>query len=156
MTLRQAIENYPIHDTLVGFYDCMFTFTCNHIDELKDMDYWTIPPFTEPQDGYFNFVRYMGDHQFECWCFAYSRIAGYLHTDNSNAVIPMTYSEDFGWEEANPDVEDEDRVIIAPDVVWEVITAERVAMRFDPESFNEGYIFLNKEELEEFVKRGEF
>ena len=152
MTLEEAREKYPIHETIVGYYDCVGTFTCDKIEDLKDMNTWSVPPFTEPQEGYFNFVRYMGDHQFEEWTYAYFRVQGYLTLDGKN-YIPMTYDEDFGWEEVT---DDEEHCTFAPNCLIEVPDIEMIAASFDSRSYNDGYIFTNEEELRKFVEIGKF
>lgn len=153
MKLKEAMENYPMHETLVGFYDCESSFICDNIEQLADADEWVVPPFTLPQEGYFNFVRYMGDHKFECWTFSYYRVSGYLTVDDYDNFIPMVYSEDFGWEEAFDGVYD---TIIAPDEYGKTVTVEDVAMHFDEESYNDGTIFTSIEQLRNFVREGKF
>lgn len=152
MTLEEAKEKYPVHETIVGYYDCVGIFTCDKIEDLKDMNTWSVPPFTEPQEGYFNFVRYMGDHQFEEWTYTYFRVQGYLTLDGEN-YIPMTYDEDFGWEEVT---DDEEHCTFAPNRVIEVPDIEMIAASFDSRSYNDGYIFTNEEELRKFVEIGKF
>ena len=155
MTLKEAKENYPIYDTIAGFYDCQQTFKCNNVKQIENIENWSNPPLPSPQEGYFNFIRYMGDNEFECWTFAYYRVSGYLTLDEYDNFIPMVYSEDFGWEEADPGVENGLYTVFAPEEFGKSVTAEQVAEAFDPEAYADGYIFFSPEEIINFVKRGE-
>ena len=97
----------------------------------------------------------MGGHEFECWTFAYWPICGYL-TTNGTDFVPMTYSEDFGWEEANPDLHDDQHIVFAPEEYGEKVDVEMVAAAFDEESYVNGFIFTSAKELRNFVKEGNF
>lgn len=156
MTLEEAKEKYPVHETIVGYYDCVGTFTCDKIEDLKDMNTWSVPPFTEPQEGYFNFVRYMGNHCFEIWCFVYERVVGYLTLGEFNDFFPMTYSEDMGWEEVHPDIDDGEHFIFTRNEFGEIPDVEMIAAAFDTDAYDNGYIFTSKQQLIDFVKCGKF
>ena len=152
MTFEETVKRYPIHRTLVGFYDCEDTFECHTLEDIADMDTWIVPPFTDPQEGYYNFVRYVGNYIFESWTFSYQRVEGYL-TVNDGHFIAMTYSEDFGWEEV---IADDDNTIIVPPLSDEEVSIDDVVSAFDMTSYLAGRIFTTREELEEFVKAGKF
>lgn len=156
MTLKVIQEYYPLKNSIAGFYDCQRTFTCDKIEQLEDMEKRDIPPFTEPQEGYFDFVRYMGGHEFECWTFVYWPISGYLTTTDGEDFVPMIYDEDFGWEEANPFIHDDRHIVFAPEEYGEKVDVDMVAAAFDEEAYVNGLIFTNAKELRKFVQEGKF
>lgn len=156
MTLKTVQEYYPIKDTIVGHYNMLDEFMCSSVNELSDMDNWFWAPFPAIQDGFFNFVRYMGAHRFEIWSFTYERVAGYLSLGDSDDFLPMTYSEDDGWEEVHPELQDEEQMVFAPDEFGEKPDVEVVAAAFDADSYEHDYIFTSKEQLIDFVKSGKF
>lgn len=156
MTLKTVQEYYPVKTTIVGWYNLLDTFRCQNIEDLRDMDNWFNPPFTDPQEGFFNFVRYIGHYGFEIWCFAYERVAGYLSLGEFDDFFPMTYSEDMGWEEVHPDIDDGEHFIFTKNEFGETPDVEMISAAFDTDAYDNGYIFTSKQQLIDFVKRGKF
>ena len=156
MTLKTVQEYYPTKDTIVGYYTLLNTFRCHSAEDLRDMDKWLNPSFTEPQEGFFNFVRYIGHYGFEIWCFAYERVAGYLSLGEFDDFFPMTYSEDMGWEEVHPDIDDGEHFIFTKNEFGETPDVEMIAAAFDTDAYDNGYIFTSKQQLIDFVKQDKF
>lgn len=156
MTLKTVQEYYPTKDTIVGYYTLLNTFRCHTAEDLRDMDKWLNPPFTDPQEGFFNFVRYIGHYGFEIWCFAYERVAGYLSLGEFDDFFPMTYSEDMGWEEVHPDIDDGEHFIFTKNEFGETPDVEMIAAAFDTDAYDNGYIFTSKQQLIDFVKQDKF
>jgi len=156
MTLKTVQEYYPIKDTIVGYYDMLDEFSCETENDLADINTWFVQPFPDPQEGYFNFVRYMGNHRFEIWCFVYERVAGYLTLGEFDDFFPMTYSEDMGWEEVHPDIDDGEHFIFTRNEFGEIPDVEMIAAAFDTDAYDNGYIFTSKQQLIDFIKCGKF
>ena len=144
MKLQEAMHYYPKHETIVGHFEFEGLFDATAVEASKRYEW-----FGE-YEGEFNFVRWNGV-QFECWCFAFQRIEGYLCVDSTENFIPMTYSEDYGWEEL---IDDDDTHTFVPNSD-EPVTVEDVVLDFDEEACKEGCLFTSYEELAAFVKNME-
>jgi hypothetical protein len=144
MTLEEAKKNYPIHKTLVGTYELRETIDLNDVmldDDMKDT------MFPAPEEGKMCFIRLMDGHIIECWTFNYARVAGYLVTDSTKGVTPMTYTEDFGWEEVYPNLYDGETYCFAPDEFGGEADLEDIAFIFDEEAYG-SEIFTSFGQLE--------
>ena len=147
MTLEETKKKYPINKTLVGTYELRETITFDDITMLED--YKDIM-FPAPEEGVMYFVRARGNNVFECWGFYYARVAGYLVTDSAKDATPMTYTEDFGWEEVYPDLYDGETYCFAPDEFGDEADVEDVVFTFDEEAYYSDETFTDFEQLQEY------
>lgn len=158
MTFKTCTKYFPIFDTLVGSYQSF-----ESIDSTQE---WHDDPFWEDSSCY-SFVEFdPGTKKFTVWSFSFWRVNGYINeTDNPEEFYPAVCSDDYGWEKVDPwDSQTNDQVItlddeLAMEMDWPLDEIkerkwrrEQVAYLFDPEAYQNGYIFTNPKALKEFVK----
>lgn len=164
MTFKNCIENFPIHDTLIGRYDSEQSFTIPNPQSISLIEEWDDNPFWEDSSCYSFVVFEPQEKKFQCWSFIFSRVSGYINeTEDSEEFYPASYSEDFGWEKIdpfNPNLEDQ---ITLPDdelaieLGWPLAKyredkwrREQVAYLFDAESYLNGFTFTSPDALKNF------
>lgn len=169
MTFKNCIENFPIHDTLVGRYISEQTFTVPNPQSVDHIERWDDNPFWEDSSCYSFVVFEPQEKKFRCWSFIFSRVSGYINeTEDFEEFYPASYSEDFGWEKINPfNPNLEDKVILPDDeLAWKLNwplaecskdkwRREQVAYLFDKDAYTKGYIFTSPGALKKFVKERE-
>lgn len=157
-------ELYPIHDTLIGFYDDDGTFTITKKKAILSLDQWEHAPL-DHSEGYMPFVEYLGEGKFECHFFAYTRVTGYYVNDEWGANWQLvTYSKDLGYEVTDPESQTDDMLVMLPDGEdeeacyddWATMVSyenmnSHVARYWDSEKWHKGLIFTTNEALIEFV-----
>ena len=158
MNLKDIQKYYPIHDTVVGFYDQDGDFVADCYDDVKDIDRWEFAPL-DWGDGAFPFVVYDGE-KFNCWVFCYFHVCGYYTEDCKNYKL-VTYSHDEGYEVIDPNDCDENHIILVADAAnfgtykeaakYENMI-ETAAYTFDAEAYREGKIFTTYDDLKNFCK----
>lgn len=164
MTFKNCIENFPIHDTLVGRYDSEQTFTITDPHSIDHIEKWDDNPFWEDNSCYSFVVFEPQEKKFRCWSFIFSRVSGYINeTEDFEEFYPASYSEDFGWEKIDPfDPNLEDQVTLPDDELaielgWPLAKyredkwrREQVAYLFDAESYLNGFTFTSLDALKNF------
>ena len=166
MKFKDCVKNFPLNDTLVGYYDTEQSFSISVGRSVDNIEKWRDNPFWEDDNSY-AFITYEPfDNKFTCWNFLFDRVKGYLNeTDDPDNFYPATHSEDFGWIKIDPS----DPKVIFPDdklaikLGWplEELTTdkyrrEQVAYLFDPENYLNGYILTSPDAIKKFVKSKNF
>ena len=165
MTFKNCIENFPINDTLIGYYHADQSFSVPFNGDVNDIEKWDDNPFWEDSSCYSFIVFLPLVKKFECWQFLYNRVKGYLNeTYDTDEFYPVTYSEDFGWTKIDPfDPAFEEQVTspddeLAMELGWPLdkLTEdkwrrEQVAYLFDHEAYMNGFIFTSPEAVKKFV-----
>ena len=129
MTLEKIQEVYPVGKTYIGYYECLQDFNRNEVTILR-----------EPETNYesITFFREIDSTTSEYWVYYYAPVLGYLTLDGTNFIL-MTYNEDMGWEEHNPEIVDDSYTIIVDGE--RVLSAESVMESFDIEGYDEGQVY---------------
>ena len=166
MTFKNCTEYFPIFDTLVGSYSSDQSFMVLPDSAIDNIEKWRDNPFWEDSSCY-SFVIFNPDtKQFTVWTYSFQRVSGYINeTYDPEEFYPATYSEDFRWEKVDPwNLQFEDKIItpddeLAMEMGWPLDEIkenkwrrEQVAYLFDPEAYQNGYIFTSPKTLKEFVK----
>ena len=144
MDFTEIQKRYPMHDTLIGFFNEDESFKVNTYEEIQD--YALL-------DGYYDtgfpFIIYE-NNRFHCYAFLYDRVKGY-YTDGENYYL-VTFTEDLGTEIIDPNDTDEyHQVIVWNSNVSKEELTRMLAKQFDEKAYSENRVFVNFNELEKFM-----
>ena len=155
MDLKTIKENYPIRDTLVGYYYDDGDFVADCYDDVKNIDRWEYAPL-DWCEGAFPFIVYDGNI-FTYWIFNYSRVSGYYTEDGEHYKL-VTYSRDNGYEVI--DALTSDYTILKPDIETygdKAIPYENMlevaAKTFSPTAYEEGRILTTYDDVKIFCSK---
>ena len=154
---------YPIHDTLVGFYEVEPLLKLN-IEALDPYDMWYYSLEEDVSDSSMSFIVY-SNYEFKYVKFYYYRVCGYYTDDeyllNYNLVI---HSDEFGYEIIDVNDKDSNFVIIVPDEKdmelydcdWTTACKyenmrKHVARIYDTFAYEEGLIFFNYDDIKKLI-----
>lgn len=146
MDFTEIQKKYPMHDTIIGFFNEDESFKINPYEEIKNY---------APLDGYYDtglpFIIYE-NNRFYCYAFLYDRVKGY-YTDGKKYCL-VTFSEDMGTEIIDPNNTDEYHEIKLwdPKISKTEIT-KILAKEYDEKAYLENRIFITYEELKNFIER---
>ena len=144
MDFTEIQKKYPMHDTIIGFFNEDESFKINPYEEIKNY---------APLDGYYDtglpFIIYE-NNRFYCYAFLYDRVKGY-YTDGEKYYL-VTFTEDIGTEIIDPDYTDEyHQVIVWDNNISKEELTRMLAKQFDEKAYTENRIFVNFNELEKFM-----
>lgn len=150
MDLKTIQEYYPIYNTLVGFFDSESLYYFDTVEDIKHIEYWDDTPFYTVYNSY-GFLEYCGDNKYKSWSFSFQRIAGYFSDGDYDDFSLMIYSSDYGWEKIDPDVEDDQYIVIEPPDEDETYN-KKIIKAFEYWHPTHGKIFTDAKELKEFIE----
>jgi len=165
MTFKNCIENFPLNDTLVGYYDTEQSFSVPANCNIDDIEEWRDNPFWEDSSCY-SFITFdPAIKKFTCWRFLFARVKGYINeTYDYDEFYPATYIEDSGWEKIDPFNKNENQIVLPDDelayeIGWPLDRLnepqwqrEHVAYLFDVDSYMNGFTFTTPNAVKNFVK----
>ena len=148
MNFTEIQKKYPMHNTIIGFFNTDESFKANTYEEIQDVE-----KYYAPLDGFYDtglpFIIYEDD-RFYCHAFLYDRVKGY-YTDGEKYYL-VTFSEDLGTEITDPNDTDEyHQVIVWNDNISKEELTRKLAKEFDEKAYSENRVFINFNELEKFI-----
>lgn len=151
MTLKTIQEYYPTNNTWVGFFDTDGAHHFENIEDIKNIDYWDDSPFYNDNNT-ISFLEYLSGDEYRRWCFGFFKVQGYFTNGDYDDFYPMIYSDDFGWEKIDVDIEDDQDIIIEPPIEEEGETyMSKIVTAFKKWHPDCGPIITNSKELEKFI-----
>lgn len=152
MTLKTIKEYYPCDSTYVGFFDSDYAFKFLNLKDIENIDDWNDTPFYDNENCK-SFLEYCGDNNYKSWFFGFFKVQGYFTDGDYDNFYPMIYSDDFGWEKIDIDIEDDQHILIAPPCEEDSETyISKIIMAFKELHPDCGQIITNSEELRNFIK----
>ena len=139
MDFTEIQKKYPMHNTIIGFFNEDGYIKINDIEQYYDGF----------NDCGFPFIIYE-NNKFCCYAFLYDRVKGY-YTDGEKYCL-VTFTEDLGTEIIDPNDTDEyHQVIVWNDNISKEELTRKLAKEFDEEAYSENRIFVDFDELEKFM-----
>ena len=139
MDFTEIQKKYPMHNTIIGF------FNKDEYVKIGDIEWY----YDEFCDCGLPFIIYE-DNRFCCYAFVYDRVKGY-YTDGEKYYL-VTFTEDIGTEIIDPDYTDEyHQVIVWDNNISKEELTRMLAKQFDEKAYTENRIFVNFNELEKFM-----